>query len=210
MTAQTAEPRPVADRATRFIKVHLAGTVGRDESFYVTGRFEVIVLGVALLATERVVDLVVADDAVRHFRHVERRNLGAVRHSAMAGIAGVVRVEVLSDIARRLEIGFLVDRLGDHRCDVAHLEMLLVAEMSHPGGWRIRNLPRLVARPAGFLFGQQIVRRSGAGGSRRVARAAARFQFQVELMRKGRGIRCRAPDRDHLSGDLNGAKPPHH
>ena len=194
MTAQAAKSLPMADRAAWLIEVHLARAVGRDETFYVTGGLEVIVLGVALFATERIVDLVVADDAVRHLRHVEGGNLVALRQSAMAGVAGVLRIEVPADVARGLQIGLLIDGGRNHRSDVAHLEMLLVAEMSHPGGRWSRDLHRGVATGADLLIRKQVVGRLRARAHFGVTRHAFHLQFDVKLMGKRGGAGCRSPE----------------
>src|SRR5947199_4007800 len=101
MAAQAAECAAMTDGAGGLVQVELARTVCAHESGYVAGRLEVSVGCVALLATERVVDLVVAYQAIRHFRHVRGGNLVALRQTAMTRLARVRGVEMAADVAGR-------------------------------------------------------------------------------------------------------------
>ena len=151
VTSEAAEIGTVADGATGLVEVQVAGAVGAHEARYVVGRLEVIAFSVALLAAERVVDLAVADKAIGHFRHVGGGDLRTFFQGSMASLAGVGSVQVAADIARGLEVLFLVDSGGDGGGQVAHFEVLLVAEMNHSGGRRTRDVARFVAGLAGFL-----------------------------------------------------------
>src|ERR1035438_6535352 len=85
-------------------------------------------LFVAELATERRIDLVVADQAIGHLREVgfgERRRL---LHAAMAGAAGIAAVEMAAYVAGRRKISFRIDCGADYRSDVAERQVLLVIE----------------------------------------------------------------------------------
>ena len=99
-----------------------------------------------------------------------------------------------TDVAGRLEVVILVDCGCDHRSRIAHFEMLLVAEMNHPGGRGTRDVGRLVASLADLLIRQEVVFGFRAGGRRRMAPRALELELQVQFMRKGSGIRSRAPD----------------
>src|SRR5215831_1743743 len=102
MTPETPERAPVADRAGALVQVRLAGGVGRHKVLCVIGRLEVSVLGVAFFATERVLDLTVANQAIRHQRHRARGHRVRLLQAPMTRLAGVFGVEVSPDIPRWL------------------------------------------------------------------------------------------------------------
>src|SRR5215471_8090929 len=102
MTPETPERAPVTDRAGGLVQVQLARGVGRHKVLSVIGRLEVSVLGVALFATERVLDLAVANQAIRHLRHRGRGHRVGVLQAPMTRLAGVLGVEVSPDIPRWL------------------------------------------------------------------------------------------------------------
>ena len=89
MTAQAAKVGPVAHGASGFVEVEVACAMCAHEALYVIGRLEVITLGMTLLAAERVVDLAMADQAVRHPRKISSGERGRILHPAMTGGAGV-------------------------------------------------------------------------------------------------------------------------
>jgi hypothetical protein len=93
-----------------------------------TGGLKRGVPGMALLATEGIVDFAVADDAIGHLGHGGRRYLIGFREPAMAGLAGILRVQMAADVARRLQVGLLVDGSRKYRRQVSHLEVLGVAK----------------------------------------------------------------------------------
>ena len=66
MTAHAREGAAVTNCTGRFVQVQLAGTVGVGEMFDMARRLERRVLCVTVLATERGIDLPVADQAVGH------------------------------------------------------------------------------------------------------------------------------------------------
>ena len=84
------------------------------------GGLERGILGVALLATEGIVDFGMADQAIGHLRHGGRGDHSGLREPAMAGLAGVRRVQMAADVAWRLEVIPLVDGGGNQRRQVAH------------------------------------------------------------------------------------------
>ena len=148
--------------------------------------FERGVLGVALLATEGIVDFGVAYQTIRHLRHGGESDPIGLRQPAMAGLAGIRRVQIAADIARRLEVGVLVYGGGKQRRHVTHFEVLGVAKEGDAGLWRRGDLniviPILVTLQADGLRGQQVVGRLGAGGGSRVTGDALQLQGQVEFM----------------------------
>src|SRR5258708_4899513 len=82
----------------------------------------------AELATERWVDLVMADQAVRHLREIGFGGSARFLHAAVTGRAGVGAVQMAPDVAWRRQIRFRIDRAADNRGDIAEREMLLVIE----------------------------------------------------------------------------------
>ena len=129
-----------------------------------TGRLEVSCLGVAFLAAERVLDLVVAHQAIGHLRHVDLAHGVRFFQAAMASFAGVPGVEMATDVAGVGEVVLLIDRGSENGRDVAHLEMERVAEVRHRGrGWRgDPDLALLVAGGARGFRREQIVLGPGA------------------------------------------------
>lgn len=96
MAAQAGKLASVAHCAGGFVKLELPGSVGVEKICTVVGRLQVRVLRVAELATERVVDLVVTDQAIRHLGHVGGTHPVGFLHTAMAGFAGISRVQALA------------------------------------------------------------------------------------------------------------------
>ena len=139
--------------AGSFVQVQLAGCVLAHETRNVAGRLQLGVLSVAFLATKRVIDFGMANQAVRHLRHGGRRYLVGFLQSPVAGLTGIAGVQVAADFARRLQIGLSIDSRGDDRRHIAHLEVLGVAEERHPRLGRSGNLGVLVAIQANRPFG---------------------------------------------------------
>ena len=114
MTSQTPEGSAMADGAPGLIYRGLG--VGVVELRYMIGRLEISGLGVALLATERNFDLVVAHEAVRHLGHVGVTNLHRRIDPPVTCQARIRRrVQVRPNIIRIAEVRLLVDRRRDHR-----------------------------------------------------------------------------------------------
>lgn len=205
MTTQAAEIAAVADDATGLIQVELAGGVIAEEAGHVTGGFELGVLGVALLAAEGIIDIGVADDAIGHTGHGGGGDLIGLVQAAMAGLAGVLGIQVAADIADRPEVSLLIDGIGNHWRDVAHLEMQHVRERGEAGDGRSGDLDIRVAGTANGFDGQQVVGHLGAAGSRGVTGDTLQVEAEVEFVRKGRGrgSGCRAP------GEQNEGERPH-
>ena len=154
--------------------------------------FERGTLGVALLATEGIVDFGVTDQTIGHLGHGGRSDPIGLCQPAMAGLAGIRRVQIAADVARRLEVAPLVDGGGQQRGHVAHFEVLGVAEKGDTGAWRRGDLDIVILIPVALqadgLRGQQVVGRLGAAGGRRVTGDALQFQREVELVREGIGV----------------------
>lgn len=92
MTPQTAEFSAVTHHTTGLIQAQFTGSMAAKETGHMAGGFELGVLGVALLATEGIVDPGVTNQTVGHLGHDGGGNLVGFRQPAMAGLAGVLRV----------------------------------------------------------------------------------------------------------------------
>lgn len=150
------------------------------------GGLKLSVLGVAVFATERRLDLAMAHQAIRHPGHVGWADLIRFLQAAMAGFAGVVRVQVGADAAGRLEIRLVVDGLCQERRHVAHLQVQSMAELDDADRLRWRNHRIVVAIEAHLTRGQQVVLDTGTAGRRGMAGEALQFECQVDTMRKRR------------------------
>ena len=192
VTPKTAEIPAVTDHTTGLVKVQFAGCMVAQETRQVARGFERGSLSVALFAAEGIVDFGVAYQTIGHLRHGGSGDPIGLRQPAMAGLAGIRRVQVAADVARRLEIVPLVDGGGKQRCHVAHFEVLGVAEEGDAGLWGRGDLDIVILIPvtlqADGLRGQQVVGRLSAGCGRRVTGDALKLEREVELVREGGGI----------------------
>src|ERR1035441_6073138 len=140
VTPETAETSAVTDHTTGLVEVQFAGCIVAQETRQMARRFERRALGVALLATEGIVDFGVAYQTIGHLRHGGGGDAIGLRQPAMAGLAGIRRVQMAADVARRLEIVPLVDGGGKLRGHVAQFEVTGVAEEGDAGARRRGNL----------------------------------------------------------------------
>jgi hypothetical protein len=159
VTSQTSEIPPVTNHTTGLIQVQFAGGMVAEETGQMAGGLERGVLGVALLATEGIVDFGVTHQTIGHLGHGGGGDPVRLQQSAMAGLAGILRVQMAADVARRLEVVLLVDGGGKKWRQVAHLEVQGVVETGDAGRWRRRDLSILVALEADGFRGQQVVGR---------------------------------------------------
>src|SRR5262245_16621814 len=127
MTPETMEASTVTNGAPGLIYSRLI--VRAMEFAHVVGGLEVGLGIVALLATEWVIDLVVAHQTIGHLRHASTIDGVGLVQSTVAGLADNFRIELCTNVAHRLQVVLLIDRRGDDRRDVPHLQMLCVAEM---------------------------------------------------------------------------------
>jgi hypothetical protein len=138
---------------------------------------------VAEFTTVRRIDLRVTHQAVRHVP--ESARLWPVRCSdaPMAGEAGVAGVQPRPQgIARRREVGLVIDRGSNHRRNVAEPQMQLMIKLRDTRGRRRSDSRALVALPADFRLRQQVVIDARAGPRRGVAGRAFEFQPEVNTM----------------------------
>jgi hypothetical protein len=131
--------------------------VGVEKTGDVARGFQAGVPDVAGLATEGIIDLVVANQAVGHLRHSRRGDMAGLFQPAVACLAGISGIQVTPNVPGRLEIRFLIDRSSDQWSRVAHLQMLRVTEPGYPRGWRSRDFRLLVTLEAHGLSRKKIV-----------------------------------------------------
>lgn len=156
-------------------------------------------LCMAELATVWRIDLVVANQAIRHLRQpAPIRPVGSLQ-PAVASLAGILRIECGPQLGpSRAQVSLLIDRGGNHRRQIAHLHMQLMIEPRETRRHRRSNLRRLVTLETDSLRRQQIVIQPRTVGSRRMANGATQLRRQMDPVRKrlGRLRNCRAGDRD--------------
>ena len=172
MATQAAEVAAVANDATRFVEVELAGGVVADEVGGMADRFEVGVFGVTLLATKGVIDIAMADNAIRHLRHGGSAGLLGFGEAAVASLARIAGVEVTADVPGGLKVGLLVDGGSSERRQITHFEVQGVIERFDAGLTGRGNVTVLMAWCAHGFSGQQIVGGQGAGDGWSVAGGA--------------------------------------
>src|ERR1017187_6062257 len=120
VTPKTAEVPAVTNHATGLVQVQFAGCMVAEETRQMARGFERGALAVALLAAEGIVDFGVAYQTIGHLRHGGRSDTIGLWQPAMAGLAGIQRVQMAADVARRLQVVPLVDGGGKQRRLVAH------------------------------------------------------------------------------------------
>jgi hypothetical protein len=183
MTTHTGKLAPMTNYARGFVRHACFIRVQIHPAGRVRGRSQIRSLAMAGLATIRIIDLYVADQAVRHLREIEPGDLLGFGHPAVACAARIaVGAEVTPDIAGRLQVFPPIDSARDQRRNIPHPQMKGVVESSHPGGGWIRDGHVLMAAPADFASRKQVVRYLRAGERGRMAGSALQLQLQVEAM----------------------------
>lgn len=196
MTSHARKHAAMAHRASGLVEIQLAGAVKIQKMKDVVRRLQLGVFGVTDFTGKGVFDLRVADQAIGHLRQRRVSHLVGLFQAAVARFAGVLRVQVAADVARRLKINPDIDCFGQEGLHIAHLQVQGVTKVRHEGVRRCGdggNLILRVAIEADFSFGQQIVVRLGTGSRSGVALGALQLHFEVDAMRKGRGTPRRAP-----------------
>ena len=145
VTTQAMEAAPMAHRTGRLVQVQFAGGVRVEEIRGVAGGRQLRLLRVAELTTIWRIELVVADQAVRHLRQrAALRPVGCFQ-AAMAALAGVVRVQLRAQVrGRRRQIRLLIDSRGDQRRHISQLQMQLMIEAREAGCRRGGDRRRLM------------------------------------------------------------------
>jgi len=134
VTAQTGELASVTDRAGLQIQSRFFVGMGVQKTVHVAGRFQLSVFGMAERAAIGQIDLIVADQAIRHARHIVAADGVRLIEPSMARRAEICGVQQRADFRAVLaEIGSLVDSRRDYGRDVAELEVLGVAEFFERG-----------------------------------------------------------------------------
>ena len=148
MTTHAREVCAVAGQAGGFVQTQLARGVLVNESAGVGGGFEVDAFQVTRFATEGVVDLGVADQAVRHLGEIGFTRQFGLLESPVASLAGVFRIEMTADVPVLSQIGAAIERGRDQRRKVAEFEVKLVVKAVGA----LAGLP--FRQPACFHFGR--------------------------------------------------------
>src|SRR5438270_354054 len=104
MATQAGKFPAVTNRTSCFIQIRVLPVMRVDEIRRVVRRLQRRALGMAELATEWRVDLVMADQAVGHLREIGFRERGRLLHPAMTGSAGVDTIQMPPDVSWRREI----------------------------------------------------------------------------------------------------------
>jgi len=141
VAAHAGEILAVAGEAGRLIEPQFAGGMPVKKIVGVIGGFQVYAFEMTLFTTERIVDAIVANQAIRHLGQIGGGGGVGFIETAVAGGAGVIGVEMAADVAHFAEVFVVVDRRRDNWREVAHLEVKLVVEAKNAWGW--------------FLFGQK-------------------------------------------------------
>ena len=131
MATEATESSPMADRASGLIESHFARRMPVKKVRRVIDGLQLHVRGMALFAGERIVNLVVTDQAVRHPGKARKRDRFRFFHAPMASGAGRFGVEMPADIAGRRKVLAGVHGGGDHRREVAEPGMQGMIEMRY-------------------------------------------------------------------------------
>lgn len=177
----------MAQRASRFVQVHVCFAVQVHEVGHVAGGFELCHIGMAVLACEGRFDLRVAHETVRHLGQGGARHLVRLFESPVASLARVGGIEVPADVAGRLQVSLVVDGRSDVTRSIAHLQMERVAEFGNASRRRRGDLGVLVTLQTDPLGGQQVIFHSRTGRRGAVAIEASQPDLQVRTMREWRG-----------------------
>lgn len=99
-----------------------------DELAGMVGRPEIDPFEMALLTTERIVDLGMAHQAVGHARKMRGCGEVGFLDTAVTRLAGIVRIELLASVAGLAQVAAVIDRGGNEGRHVSELEMELMVE----------------------------------------------------------------------------------
>jgi hypothetical protein len=132
----------MAHGARRLVELKFAGTVQIGEMLGVAGRPQGSVFGVTILATERHLDLGMADEAIGHLREVRMSHLVRFFQPAVARFARISCMEMLPDVPGRLEVILMIDRARNVARDIAHAKVQRMAELRQRHWSRIRMARR--------------------------------------------------------------------
>ena len=206
MTAHAGERPAVADHAGSLVQLEFARGVRVHKIRRVAGGLQACdIFAVTSLTTERVLDLAVANQTIRHLRKRRMRYLVGFFQASMTCLAAIARIQVAANVAGRLQIVVLINRQCQQRRHIAHLQMQGVAEsgdaeVAGAVRGRGRNLGFPMAFQADFLSGQEVVLNARAGCGRWMTALALEFQLEMQPMRKRRGCPqrgTRAAPREH-------------
>ncbi len=143
-------------------------------------------LGMAEFATERSVDLVMADQAIGHLREIRFRQRSGLLHAPMAGRAGVRAIEMAPDVTRRREIRFRIDGRANHRRDIPQREVFLMIEPRQKSRPRLTDARFLMTAQTDSPRREVVIFEPRRGWNGSMAGNAGQLlrQLQVQFMRK--------------------------
>ena len=193
MAAHAGKAPAVARLTSELVETHFAAGVFVDEVAGMVCGLELEIAGVALLATEGIVDLVVANETIRHTRQMELRiRLLGLSEPAVAPRTGVPGDQASANVTHVSEILAAVDCLGDALGCIAQRQVLPVVEPEDALGGRPVGEGRgvnywsglsVVAGGAQLLLGKVMVRGGSAALGRGMAERAIEPDLaQMELM----------------------------
>jgi len=109
-----------------------------QKTSHMIGRLQLRTLGMAELAAIGQIDLVMTNQAIRHLRHIGPAHRIRFLEAPMASHAWITGIQKRPDLRPiRPQISSLIDRRGNHRRNVAQLQMLSVTEFLKR--WRLRG-----------------------------------------------------------------------
>ena len=118
VAAKTGELPAVADSARRLVEYGALTAVRIEKIGRVVRRLQIHAFGMAEFATVGWIDLVVANQTIRHARHGCRGYSVGFFQAAMAGSARIRAVEMDTEIAGRRKVGIAVHGSRQYRGDI--------------------------------------------------------------------------------------------
>ena len=177
MAALTGESTAVTDGAALLILWRLAGAVTVDPVVCMAHRLQVRSISMALRATERRIDSIVANKTISHVREQAGRHLVRPLNSVMAGQAIAARCQVRRmDICRTSKVRFRLDSLRDCRTYIVEPGVQRVVEFRDRSLARNLDLPRILVTSRTYCFiRQEIVLRLDTLQRRRMTHSACKL-----------------------------------
>ena len=159
---------------------------------------------VARRAGEGVIDLGMANQAIRHLWQIGRGGKSRFSHAAMARLAGILGSHVMVRVLMLAKVGAALNRGGNNGRGITHLQVKLVVKavdslrgrfLAKPACVHFRSLRTIVTCGARLRLREKPVGRRRARWRRDMAVGASRAGFaEMETVGKGR------PRRRHALG----------
>jgi hypothetical protein len=172
----------MAERAGCLVEFGFRPRVGFEKFRRMILGPQLCVRAVALLATERQLDLTVAHQAICHLRHVRAADSIRGIDAAVTSQTRIRVVQLRTKIARRRQVLSRVDGLSDERRHVAELQVFFVAEVHEARLRRQLNGDALMTGPARRGRRQVVVLHASTVRDRSVAARAVGLQLQMDAV----------------------------